>query len=178
MKQKIILLAIIGLLITSCTNVEFETTVPKNIDIMDEFPKELMGYYLDKENDTLRIERYEFSYGTIGTFGSINGSLKSEEIVLKKIDNYYIFNSKDDTNTWGVIPFTYHKGKLTLYDADIKGDNGEKVADKIKSITQVNETRNIDGEIVNFIINPSNKELRKMFREGVFSEIMIFNKVK
>ncbi len=174
MKQKIILLAIIALLITSCTSVEFETTVPKDTKVLAEFPKNLRGTYVNKENDALRIDRYVFEAGTKGTFGYIDGSLTSEELELKRFGNYYILNIIQSEYCIA-IPFTHKNGKLSVYEIKFKD---EIVENKIKSITQVKETKNKNGEIDNFIINPSNKELRKMFKEGVFSEIMVFNKVK
>jgi len=174
MKQKIILLAIIGLLITSCTSVEFETSVPKNSDIIDEFPKEVMGYYLDKENDTLRIERYEFSYGTKGVFGYIEGSLKSGEFELKRFGNYYVLNIIQ-SEYWIVMPFIYKNHKLSVYEIKFKD---EIVRNKITNITQVKETKNDKGEIVSFVINPSNNELRELFKKDVLSKLIVLRKIK
>ena len=178
MKRIFLLGIMISIIITACTTVEFESSVPKNTDLLYEFPENLLGTYLNKDNDTLQIDRYEFSYGNKKSiFFHINRSLKSEEIELKRFDDNYILNLKEE-KSWNIIPFIYDKDKISIYYIGIEKDMEKVIVDKIKGITSIREIKNKDGKVDKYIINPTNKELEKMFEEKVFSEILVFEKLK
>jgi hypothetical protein len=143
-----------------------------------EFPEKLLGTYINKDNDTLQINKHEFKYGNKkNTFFHLNLSLKSKGIELKKFNDYYILNSNEE-GLWNIIPFIYDKGKIVVYYINIEENTEKEIIGKLKGITSVKEIKNNDNKITKYIINPSNKELQKMFNKKVFSEVFVFEKIK
>ena len=63
MKRFFLLLAGSTLFFTGCVSVEFESTLPINVEPQKEFPKEILGSYVNQENDTLIINKFSFNYG-------------------------------------------------------------------------------------------------------------------
>jgi hypothetical protein len=58
--KRYIILFLISTLLTACISVEFKKPQPKKGKKLTEFPKELIGTYLNSDNDTITIARAYF----------------------------------------------------------------------------------------------------------------------
>ena len=158
--------------ISSCVEVKFEQPQPAGIEAEKIFPADLQGTYIDENNDTLIINDVTYKFGNKKTiFGG--GRELSENLILKKYNKYYFLSEKNDT-TWNIIVIKL-KSKKDLKIFMIDGENKEKI-EELKKITTVKELFDNNGEINGYIINPDKKELKKMLRKKIFTEIGTFKK--
>ena len=187
--KNLINLWIIGLVIlTSCSTVEFEEPLPKDTKPLKSFPKHLLGKYIDSENkDTLIISKQGFDYGGKNNFFSLNGELLVNNTVLKKFGDYYVLSKKGkNDNSWGIIPFKAVDNKIQVYylllDIDTKDKvkaaeyKEEKLA-RLQAITEVKTITDSKNNVENYLINPTNEQLKKMLKEDMFIKIIEFRRI-
>ena len=176
---------LITLLFSSCTMVEYEKSLPHDTPIIKEFPEELIGSYIhiveDKNyevKDTLTIEKYKFKFNDKKSdFVRIDETLNHKNIELKKFNDYYILNNQNK-DTWEVLPLSYNNGKLIVYMVTFEEQQELYFISKLKEFTDVKEIINEGNSIDKYLINPSNSELDKMLKEKIFTEVMVFEKLK
>jgi len=191
--KKILLISVIAIFLASCTTIAFETPVPKDTETINTFPKELIGTYFDGGKDTLIITENSFAYGRPdSTIFYMSEKLENGKVELKKFDEYFILNKKSDKDEiWGIIPFKINNGAIEVFFANLdtkknelqaEGDTTEVktevIIEQLKKITSVKyvNKENTDGK--DYIVNPTNDELRKLLDEGYFVKVLDFHRIK
>lgn len=183
--KKLLLITILTTTLFSCIEVKFKDTQPTKTKSLTEFPIELQGKYLISlkdtinENDTFTIAKNYFSEFSIEK--SVNKGKKkniflSDSLVLKKINNNYTINIRED-EFWMVILLK------PINDVDysvlfIDGDD-EATVEQLNLITKVEKIKDEDGEIKALILNPKKKAFLKMVENKlVFKELYQLQKIK
>jgi hypothetical protein len=179
MKRKYLFFALILLSISSCTTVQFETSQPKGMAGLSEFPTELKGIYSSKKNqDTLIISYNSFKYLSTTIFGQVKPTtLDQNEVVLKKLNDYYIMSLKD-SNAWEVIGIKLKSNKLQIYYIYPEKKEETELLNKLKEITKVVEIKDNEGKTSKYLINPTTDEFQILLDKKLFSKILEFKKVK
>ena len=185
MKRIINLLIAASIVLTSCSTVEFKEVIPKKGKELTNFPKELIGKYIDIQNkDTLTINQTDFQYGKKETLFHLTGKLSDNKTILKKTNDYYILNVKTDNDkNWGIIPFKYENGKIYVYylilDTETK-DKKEAEKYKKEKLEKLNLITNVEliKDTENYLINPTDKEMDEILNNDFFVNIMKFKKLK
>ncbi len=183
-----VILLFVGLL-ASCTTVEFKEPVPRQGAALKTFPPEIRGTYLDIDNkDTLVVGKTAFQYGKPGQLFHLKGNLTDGNTVLKKFDDYYILNVREDENGhWNVLAFTYKAGELSVYYLNLDKDTKDgKEAERYKreklenlgNITEVVTVRNSKGDVKYYLIAPDDRALKRMFKAGLFEKTGTFKKIE
>ncbi|MBE9481371.1 MAG: hypothetical protein IMY69_06720 [Bacteroidetes bacterium] len=158
--------------ISSCVEVKFEQPQPAGIKAEKIFPVDLQGTYIDENNDTLIINDVTYRFGNGKTIFGGGGEL-SENLILKKYKKYYFLSEKNDS-LWNIIVVKLkNKNDLKVFIIDC--ENKEKI-EELKKITNVKERYKSEGEIDYYIINPDKKELKKMLRKEILTEVGTFKK--
>ena len=165
------------LFITSCIEVKFEESQPAGIAKLDKFPVDLMGKYINQDGDTLIIEPTVISL--------LNRKSKcdrlfeqdslSESILLKKWHNKYFLNINEDQLWTCVLVEPAKKGDLivSLIDAE-----SETVLENITRFTDMKTIYTEDQEPLYYLVNPSDKELKALIKNGIFSYQFFFKKIQ
>jgi len=174
MKQLLFFLVLV-FLAASCVDVKFEQAQPAGKNALKKFPKKLQGIYTDGDNDTL-LTINEFSYEYEDEIISLSTDTDlSESNILKKFGRYYLLNIEEDDLWMCFAAELQKKEKLVLYSID---GSKEETVNKLKMLTAVKESKNTDGDVDVYIVNPSRRELKKMLKEGVFSDEEVYYKVR
>ena len=191
--KKILLISAIAIFLASCTTIGFETPVPKNTETINTFPKELIGTYFDGEKDTLIITENSFNYGRPdSTIFYMSEKLEKGKVELKKFDEYFILNKKSEKDEiWGIIPFKINNGVIEVFFANLdtkknemkaEGDTTEikteVIIEQLKKITPVKSVNKENTDEKDYIVNPTNEELRKLLDEGYFVKVLDFYRIK
>lgn len=170
MKKVILSLVLVSLLI-SCVEVKFEEPQPKGVKPLEVIPESIRGTYIMGENDTMKI--------SADGFVLLNDSSKKDEVhelseffVIKKWRKSYFINIREkDEESWSVIFITRNKEKrMTVGILSFNNKELDEI-EKIKKITEVEEIKNSEGEIVEYRINPSKRELKKIMKTSSFLEL-------
>jgi len=178
MKNVISALSVIVIMLSSCTSVRFESSQPQNTPVLTSFPKSMIGIYTDSENDTLIISESSFQFGSEkSTLFQFKGSLLSEEVVFKVLNDYYVLSFKYEPNWWGVVIFKYTNKEIYAYYTAIEEDR-ESLAKKLKEIVDYQEIKDKNGKVEYFLINPTKKELETLIESGVFSTEISFKMIQ
>jgi hypothetical protein len=185
--KKILLIFIVGLLISSCNTIGFKSSLPKDTEILTQFPDDIIGIYFDGEKDTLRIYTDSFEYGIKdSSMLYMNKKLEKGLVELKPFGEYYILSIKSESNEkiWGILPFKKDKNKVIVYfnDLDIKAkelkvdlDSIVKITQKITPIEVVKEEGN---EQAHYFADPTNEEFKKLLDENYFGKAIEFKRIK
>jgi len=191
--KKILLISAIAIFLASCTTIGFENPVPKNTQSLTKFPKELIGTYSDGQKDTLVITETGFVYGRPdSTLFYMNDKLEKGKVELKKFNEYYILNKKSEkAEIWGIIPFIFRNGKLEVYFANLdtqkeelraNGDTAATINTVIEQLQKVTPVKIQDkadnSEDKDYIVNPTNEELKQLFEQEFFVKVMDFYRIK
>jgi len=161
---KLSTLVCIILIISSCSSVYYENPQPAGQENLSEFPKKLIGTYVDVEKgDTIAIVSKEgFSINMNSNDVKIP---LSEKTILRKYKNYYFLSLKQEADsTWTVYIVKPEKKKtFVLYDFA----NEESTIAQLKAITKVKKQTKSAGETPIPVINPSLEELDKILESGL-----------
>jgi hypothetical protein len=179
MKKLILYLGIL-LTVSSCGPfIFFEQPQPASSEMENIFPKALQGIYNDDANNVpLIINELTCEYGN-DTFDmwKEKGQL-SDSLILKKNKSYYFLNLLEERGWYVMVISIQNFDKLEIY---FIGGDDEAVAveeiEKLKNLTKVNEIFNSSGGIDHYLINPTQKELKKMLKKNMFSGKMTFTRV-
>lgn len=185
---KIAFVLIATAILSSCSTVEFKKTVPKKGKELKTFPRELLGTYIDKQNnDTLIINSSSFKYGTNKSPFKLSGKLTNKATVVKKTADYYILSVKPKNEKhWGVIPFKYDNNKIYIYYLILEEDKDSRAEEKkhkeekikrLKTITKLNIIRDSDTKSTSYIINPSDKQFNHLLDGDFFVKILEFDRL-
>lgn len=135
-----------------------------------------------KEN-RLHLEGYEepFFIEFIGDTAILTCDVKktlfqlSENQQLKYYKGHYFLNFREPDNLWKIKTLSFDKeGILTI--KRIYG--GDEAIEKIKNMTAVEEIKNDEGELLNYKLRPTKKELKELMKSNLFKEGERFKKIK
>jgi len=192
MKCPILILLVGFLILTSCNDFYFKNPQPLHGKELKAIPDELVGTYMEKDADTLKhvnedpliITRNSYNLKTSEPSVQgmkLSGSLENNKVVLKKLDDFYVLSQKipnpinsSRDSVWEVYVLEYRHNHLTLYN--LASDGKEPKIDSIKQITPVKEQK--EGNDKYYLLNPSNKQFKKLLINNLYSKIGEFNKVK
>jgi len=168
----------------------FETSVPKNAEILSEFPKDVVGMFSDGKKDTLLFTEDSFEFGISKQSNLISGALTDGKSELKRQGDYLYLNIKSDEGLWTVFPFQVKDNGLDVYafivellkeklDSSMTDKEKEdKIIDEINNITRVKTILNSDSNDKEYLIDPTNKELYELMDKGYFVKIGEFKRLK
>lgn len=164
--KRYIILFLLPSFLTACISVEFKKPQPQKGRSLTEFPKELIGTYLNSENDTITIADTYFKAASITIETTDNPKASeiislSENVILKKMKNHFILNMKGEkgNSNWSVIIISKsNKGiEFNTFNA-----NEQEFLINLKTITKWEEIRDEDGKLKKIILDPSDKEFKKI----------------
>lgn len=172
--KKLILFVLTAFLFISCTAVKFENPQPTAAPSLSEFPEKMHGTFVSDSDDTLEFSQNHFRYSS-GTEVNLESKLSPESAVLKKANNTYILSLKDEQG-WDVFPMKLGRNKITIYYANLDPDAEQLILD-LKNTSPVHEIRNEEGKFDHYLIDPSEKEFKKLLRKKLFSEEIVFKRL-
>lgn len=173
--KKMIFFLFIALSFTSCTVVKFESSQPSATAPLEEFPEKMLGTFISEDKDTLRITLDSFIYSN-GKEISVYGSLTDSNVVLKKYNNIYLLNLKDDRG-WDIFPLKLSRNKLRAYYVNLD-PNSLKLIESLKQTSSVKEIRTEEGKFEHYLIAPSDKEFKRLLKKKLFSSKTEFTRIK
>ena len=192
MKKITYLLIIVSIILTSCSTVEFENSVPKEGEAFSSFPIELIGVYIDaQDQDTLTIMHTSFTYtmdfGTSTSDSKKIYELSDKGIILKKFGDYYILNLKsEDNNNWTVLPIKLSLDSLEIYYLLLDGNIKDKeqaakyTKDKLEILNAITELTLIPdtlNRIDNYLISPTDKQFIEILEKEMFNKVFTFKRL-
>lgn len=171
--KKLILLFGILLSVGSCTTVKFEAPQPAEAPSLNEFPEKMIGIYTSEEQDTLRISRNSFSYSS-GKEVNMSTNLTSPNAVLKKLNNTYILNLRDN-GSWDVFPIKVTRNKISVFYAGAETGT-EKLLEE--NTASVKEIKTGEGRLDHYLVELSSEQFQRLLRKKLFSEKVVFRRLK
>ncbi|HLN74107.1 MAG TPA: hypothetical protein VK205_12490 [Prolixibacteraceae bacterium] len=111
----------------------------------------------------------------------ISGTLASGKVVLKRLDDHYVLSQKVANplnsaydSVWEAYILEYRNDVLTIYN--LASEQRELKVDSVKEITPVKEQK--EGNEKYYLINPSNKQFKKLLINNLYKKAGEFEKVK
>ena len=99
----------------------------------------------------------------------------SESNILKYDKGIYFLNIKNPRDLWNVKILHFSKeGKLLLKELELNKEDLEK----LKAITEVEVKKDVDGDVTDYKLQPTQKELKEILNSGLFEEGEEFVRVK
>lgn len=172
-RLQFLILSLSILLLSSCSNVVYHNPIPKDKKTLAVFPAEIQGSFVDSDGDTLCISSHKYQYGEINNQTLIEGEL-GEELVLKKLEDYYFMNFKNEDGYWEMIGAQLNADQLTLFCIDIENKEQLKIVNQHISRGKARHTKK-DGR---YIINPSNNEILSLLNDHEICKTEKLKKVK
>ena len=173
----IILLFIVSL--SSCISVEFTQPQPSWCNNLTAFPKEMQGHFYNNENDTVEIGNNYYKLISTDHNSILDSNIKnieqlSDSLLFKSYKKIYFLNSKTNGN-WRVSMVKISKNHIVTVYTSISSE--EKLLKKLKAIKDKTFIKDEAGKIKRVILNPSEKEFKKLVRSKLFVEYMLLKKV-
>lgn len=181
--KKSILFFLIAFSLASCTQAVFTEQQPKGEKTLSSFPNDVQGVYTSGNNDSLIVKEKSFSYKISITnkqnslFGNNNANSESklsDDVQLRKMENYYIINQKKEKKEWSLLIGERRKDSLFVSWVNLDNDT---ILTKMKAITKVKEVIE-DGKVEKYVLSPSAKEFSEILKSGALIPIASFKKVK
>jgi hypothetical protein len=92
---------------------------------------------------------------------------QGESEVLKYVNGVYFLNYMLGQNSWDVKTMRFdEKGYLLIHDLDLSPSDVEK----LKSLTEVSEETDEEGEVIDFHIQPTKKEFNDIMNSNIFEK--------
>jgi len=190
MKTKFTLFILSIFVLSSCTNIMFETSMPKDVRVMSKFPRKVVGSYYDGKKDTLVITKKTFTYGKSKNSMLISGSLDKDEAELKKLNSFYYLNLKKSDGYWTVFPFQLTDEGLDVYyilmeelidrldTSKTTQERENEIISAISYITAVYPMTKPDSKDKEYLVSPTNEEFEELMKQGYFVKIGGFKRLK
>jgi len=157
----------------SCSNVVYYEVVPNGGKTLSSFPKELMGQYVDHDEDTLFIYSNSYKYGAIDHESLFEGELGSD-VILKKSKGYYFLNFKNSDGYWELIAGQLKGKELSLLTIDTENDEHLKI---INSYLNGKDAKSLNKDD-KILINPTDKELFNLLKDERICDKSLLTKLK
>jgi len=139
---------------------EVETERDSIIDIK----KGIGSFKYDSEDEDLKITANEDSTHFVIDYKKTIFDLSNSN-VLKYDKGIYFLNDKKTSSTWDVKILHFNEdGVLLLRDLDLNKEDLEK----LKTITEVEVEKDVDGDITEYKLQPTRKELKEILNSGFF----------
>ena len=170
------------MILSSCGVYLFENPQPLNTKELKVVPAELIGMYIEKkEQDSLIITNDSYNY--LSQDSEREGSLHRGNVVLKKMNDYYILSQKvahplenSSDSLWEVYAVKYKRNGLSVYSLTFEEDNREQFNDSVMKILPVKE-QNTDGDTL-YVINPTKREFKTLLESKLYRKVLEFKKIK
>ena len=177
--MKKIILYLVLLLIIGCDGAEiyFESPQPANSEREKIFPTALQGIYNDDDDGSLIINELTCVYRD-DTILDMEGQLY-DSLILKKYKSHYILNQTGEEGwiVWVIYIKNIDKFAVQSIGGAMDAYEVEDV-EKLKNLTTVNEIFNSNGHIDYYLINPTQKEFKRLVKKKImFSEKVTFKRV-
>lgn len=172
--RKIVYILTVVFILTSCSSILFTEAQPADAPLLQEFPGRILGEFTNSE-DTLVVNKTSFVYDG-GDVITLSGDLTPPGVVLKKMDNWYFLSIQDDTEWW-IYPFQISgKDRITVYYSDM-ADKEQNIIQEFQKDLKVQKIYK-EGKLDHYLISPTKAQFKKMLKKGLFSEKMIFTRIK
>jgi len=150
------------LFLGSCTNIYFENPQPAGQENLSEFPKKLIGTYVDIEDGDTLVSVYPDGFSVTLNGNDVKIPL-GEKLILRKYKSYYFLSlEQEDNKLWTVYIVKPGKKKtLELYDVSTE----EGPLEQLNSITEVKKL--IGEDPVSLYINPELVEMDEVINSGL-----------
>lgn len=99
----------------------------------------------------------------------------SDEQLLRYFKGIYFLNYKKTENSWNVKTLSFNKDGVLSINKIYLEDNE---VERIKSMTNVEEITNNKGEVVDYKVRPTKKEMKEILKSNLFKEGKEFIKIK
>lgn len=168
MKKLLLFVVAIGLLSASCTNVFFEEPQPVKGKKVSAIPNEYHGKFVGNISTSDNLDTIFIDASTIKHQKNLWTVGKNME--LRKTKEYFWVNLKTENKYWAVI--TAYPAKPNMLEIKpLRFKKGkEKRAASITEVKQLKEDQ--------YLMNPSKKEMKKLFKKGIFNEKVILKRLK
>lgn len=176
MRKFAFIFAVLLFTMNSCDSVMFTTSQPEDAVILKQFPKKMRGTFVNLDQDTLLIESTSFLYDG-GDRITLSKDVSSPVSILKKMDTWYFINiKKEGKEEWTVYPFKISgKDRITVYFSTMEVEE-QKLIEDFRSKMHVQKFTYKYGEY--YLIAPSKRQFKKLLKKGLFSEKMVFERIK
>jgi len=99
----------------------------------------------------------------------------SDNQLLRYFKGIYFLNYKQFENSWNVKTLSFNKaGILSINKIHVS----EEEIKKIKDLTNIEETTDDKGAIIDYTVHPTKKELKEILKSNLFKEGKTFIKIK
>lgn len=185
LKNYFLFFLIVGL--ASCSEPLYENSMPIKGQIIQNFPIDLIGTYVNDSNselDTIMIDKQSLTINNDDVFYLKHDSLHKNHAVLKSFKQYFVLNIKADDN-WIVIPFKFQNNSIDVFtissfiseDISSEEELSEEKLDEINQITDITINTKF-GTVDKYTINPTDKEFYKLLKKGVYSSEYNYTKIE
>lgn len=192
MKKTILYLVTVLMMMTSCNDFYFKSPQPQRGKELKAIPEELIGTYYEKSDDSSKDDKKEPLIITRNSYDlkttdpdkkdmKVSGTLAPGKVVLKRLDDYYVLSQKIENplnnakdSVWEIYVLKYSDNELTLYN--LTSEEREPKVDSVKGITRVEEDTVGNDKI--YLLNPSNKQFKKLLTHDLFNKVGEFEKAK
>ncbi|SOC81220.1 hypothetical protein SAMN06296241_2794 [Salinimicrobium sediminis] len=158
----------------SCSSVTFTTHQPENAQVLKEFPAKIQGIFTNSE-DTLIVEQTSFIYNG-GEMISLSGDITPPDVVLKKMDNWYFLNIRDE-GEWWIYPFQISgNNRITVFYSNME-ENEQRIIEEFDEDLKVQKVFK-EGKFHHYLLNPTQSQFKKILKKKLFSENLIFTRIR
>lgn len=192
MKLNILFCIAAFMILTSCNDFYFKNPQPLHGKELKQIPDELIGTYLEKNNGNSESDKKESLTITRNSYNlkssdpsvqemKLSGTLAHGKVVLKRLDDHYVLSQKvvnplnsARDSVWEVYILEYTNNLLTFYN--LASEERDLKVDSVKQITPVKKQQ--EGDEKYYLINPSNKQFKKLLINNLYKKVGEFEKVK
>ena len=171
----------ITVLLCSCQMYFFENPQPLHSKALKAVPAELIGIYKESGSDTLIITNDSYKY--LSKDNKKEGAFKLGNMVLKKLDDYYILSQKmvdslgqPYNELWEVYAMKYTNNHLLVYNLNCAKDDCQPMADSVSRIVPYKNLL-MDKDTLH-IINPTKNQFRALLDKNLFRLVSEFERIK
>lgn len=158
----------------SCSSVTFTTHQPENAQVLKEFPAKIQGIFTNSE-DTLIVEQTSFIYNG-GEMISLSGDITPPDVVLKKMDNWYFLNIRDE-GEWWIYPFQISgNNRITVFYSNME-EKEQRIIEEFDEDLKVQKIFK-EGKFDHYLLSPTQSQFKKILKKKLFSEKMIFTRIR
>jgi len=159
--------------LASCANIKYENPQPAGQPNLTEFPKKLLGLYVDVEKGDTVVTIFSDGFSLNMNNNDVKIPL-SEKTILRKYKSFYFLNLKQESDSlWTVYIVKPGKKKtLELYDFSTE----EAPLNQLNAISPIKKKIKSESESPTMIINPGIEEMDKILESGLLKPTLKMKK--